>query len=96
MSSVYQNVVRPLLFQLDPELAHSLVISFGKTLCNSSFFLDRLSAIFRYEHSYLEQTLWGIKFSNPLGLAAGFDKNAELLPLWQALGFGFAEIEFKY
>ena len=47
---------------------------------------------FRVEDARLAQTLWGLRFENPVGLAAGFDKNAARVPFWAALGFGFAEV----
>lgn len=90
--SMYQKVLRPLFFRLDPEQAHNLAIRAGKSICASNFILDRLANVFRYEHSSLNQKVMGIEFPNPLGLAAGFDKNAEIIPLWHCLGFGFAEI----
>ena len=86
------HLFRPLLFSLDPEQAHQMAIGIGKIISSSPFLLDRLSAICHYDHPYLRQTVMGIDFNNPLGLAAGFDKNAEVIPLWQALGFGFAEV----
>ncbi|GIV59549.1 MAG: dihydroorotate dehydrogenase 2 [Rhodothermaceae bacterium] len=48
--------------------------------------------MFAFEHEALRQTLWGYDFANPVGLAAGFDKNARLVRFWQRLGFGFAEV----
>jgi len=48
--------------------------------------------LFRFEDERLAQTLWGLRFENPVGLAAGFDKNAERVAAWAALGFGFAEV----
>lgn len=46
----------------------------------------------RFNHSSLEQELFGVKFENPLGLAAGFDKNAVAIDQWEDLGFGFVEV----
>ncbi|MFN3359912.1 MAG: quinone-dependent dihydroorotate dehydrogenase [Pseudanabaenaceae cyanobacterium] len=89
---MYESWLRPLLFTIDPEQVHNLTIKLGKIICQSQFGLRRLSAWFAYDHPYLQQEVMGMKFQNPLGLAAGFDKNAELLPLWQAIGFGFAEV----
>ncbi len=51
-----------------------------------------LRPLFRFEHDALRQSLWGLDFANPVGLAAGFDKNAEFVRFWAALGFGFAEV----
>jgi dihydroorotate dehydrogenase len=80
---VYESILRPLLFKTDPEKAHELAmkaISAG------------LVSAPRFEDSRLEQELFGIKFRNPIGLAAGFDKNALAVQSWPALGFGFTEI----
>ena len=60
--------------------------------------LPVVRGLFRFEDERLEQTLWqtsdrpGLRFANPVGLAAGFDKNGELVPFWPSVGFGFAEI----
>ncbi|MCS6959621.1 MAG: quinone-dependent dihydroorotate dehydrogenase [Pseudanabaenaceae cyanobacterium SKYGB_i_bin29] len=89
---MYQSFLRPLLFTIDPEQAHQLTITIGRSICRSQFWRDRLAAWFAYDHPCLQQEVMGIKFRNPLGLAAGFDKNAELLSLWEAIGFGFAEV----
>jgi len=80
----YKALLRPILFQLDPEKVHD-------------FALDAIARGFIKEHrditySQLEQELFGTKFKNPLGLAAGFDKNAVALNHWYAGGFGFVEI----
>jgi dihydroorotate dehydrogenase len=79
---LYENVLRPALFQLDPEAAHELAMGFlRKGLLKANPFAD----------PKLEQTLFGVRFPNPLGLAAGFDKNAVALDHWHLLGFGFVE-----
>lgn len=80
--SLYDSILRPLLFQVDPETAHEMAMSLLQrgVLKSRSFYEPRL-----------EQTLFGIKFPNPLGLAAGFDKNAVALDYWHQLGFGFVE-----
>lgn len=80
---VYENLVRPILFRLDTERVHNLALG---------LFSTGLVGDWRYEHSVLEQVLFGQKFPNPIGLAAGFDKNGVALPHWHHLGFGFVEI----
>ena len=82
------RAIRPLLFRLDPERAHNLVFS-GLVAC------EWLSARFPrppWSHPALEQELWSIRFPNPVGLAAGFDKNARAPHVWPWLGFGLAEL----
>jgi len=78
----YASIVRPLLFLLPPETAHRLgmaVIARGWLRARPMRGLG------------LEQELFGVRFPNPLGLAAGFDKNAEVIERWAGLGFGFVE-----
>jgi dihydroorotate dehydrogenase len=89
------DIVRPLLFRLDAERAHGLGMMAAK-LGQSGLGAGAVAAMFAPEDPArlepLRQTLWGLDFANPVGLAAGFDKNARLVPFWQALGFGFAEV----
>jgi dihydroorotate dehydrogenase len=85
----YENVVRPLLFLLDPETAHHLVID---ALRRASRVDLALGALRRFQPAPKPKALFGVEFPNPVGLAAGFDKNGVALPVWAALGFGFIEI----
>ena len=78
--------IRPLLFKLDAETAHRLAIRSAKVLQA----LPGLGLTTTSPH--LEQNLWGLSFGNPIGIAAGLDKNAECLPYWARIGCGFAEI----
>lgn len=80
---LYQAVVRPLLFLLPPEMAHQI----GMHVIARGWLKAR-----PFADPMLEQTLFGVRFPNPLGLAAGFDKDAKALPHWGALGFGFVEV----
>lgn len=84
--NLYQ-VFRPLIFRLDAESAHNLAINFLKYLPNlaTSFTLNK-------KYKNLQQTLWGLDFSSPIGMAAGFDKNAEATKALQQFGFGFVEV----
>ncbi len=86
--SIYQKLARPVLFGLNPESAHHLAFSTGKLLQKS-----KLSALVAAKKpgKELAQEIFGLEFRGPVGLAAGFDKSAELLPLISELGFGFAE-----
>jgi len=85
----YQNLIRPIFFSMDAEEAHDLVMS---ALEIGSHFpaLVRLSAGKAVPSS--PRTVAGITFPNPVGLAAGMDKNGLALPAWEALGFGFIEV----
>jgi dihydroorotate dehydrogenase len=88
-TAVYEKLVRPLLFALDPERAHQVTIS----LLRQASRLDLARRALRYfKPTGKPTTLFGLTFPNPVGLAAGFDKNGDLLPALAALGFGFVEI----
>lgn len=80
------HLARPLLFRLDPETAHDLAFWAGARACG----WPTLRAPELPEG--LRRTVFSLDFPSPLGLAAGLDKGATLLPLWQALGFGHVEI----
>ena len=89
---VYTRLLRPIFFSLDPEEAHDAVLAMLETASELSLGpgLIRLAAGKSVPPS--PRTVAGITFPNPVGLAAGMDKNALALPAWEALGFGFAEI----
>ncbi len=84
--SFYQQVIRPLLFLTDAEFIHHLAMD---ALAATGPLLQKLPS---KPDPRLERTVFGLQFPNPVGLAAGFDKNGVALPAWQGLGFGFAEI----
>ena len=89
---VYTRLLRPIFFSLDPEEAHDAVLAMLETAAELSLGpgLIRLTAGKALPPS--PRTVAGITFPNPVGLAAGMDKNALALPAWEALGFGYAEI----
>ncbi len=89
MKNGYELFVRPLLFSLDAETAHHVTM---RLLGQSSLFDVALSALKPFQPRPKPIILFGLKFSNPIGLAAGLDKNGVALPAWAALGFGFIEI----
>ena len=85
---MYQSLIRPLLFKLDPEKAHYLTFFFLKNFgWLSKAFLPK-----PIEDQRLEREVFGLKFKNPVGLAAGLDKNAVAFQEFADLGFGFVEI----
>jgi dihydroorotate dehydrogenase len=84
------NLFRPFLFRLDPEDAHNLTLR--TALVGHSLASQLVTDRFRFEHPALRQEVLGFTFENPVGLAAGMDKNARLPAFWRALGFGFAEV----
>jgi dihydroorotate dehydrogenase len=85
---LYDRLMRPVLFRINPETAHHLamhalgVLSASDALCR---------AVGRTPDPRLARTVFGLRFPSPVGLAAGFDKSAQVLPAWAALGFGFVE-----
>jgi dihydroorotate dehydrogenase len=83
--SLAYRLLRPLLFLLDAELAHSLVVAF-------LWLWSRLFPRAGRWPGPLAQQLWGLDFPSPIGLAAGMDKGQVLAPAWFRLGFGFVEI----
>lgn len=87
--SFYERLVRPVLFSISPEAAHNLAIRNLRSASNWPAVLRRLE---RFKPSPKPTTVFGLTFPNPVGLAAGFDKNGVAIPAWAALGFGFVEI----
>ena len=85
----YERFIRPLLFSLDPETAHHLAIGSLRFASDDPLLLAQLR---RFAPLPNPTELFGLTFPNPVGLAAGFDKNGVALPAWEALGFGFIEI----
>lgn len=81
---------RNLLFRLDAERAHHLAVRSARLAQAAG--LPGIEKTFGFEHDALAQTVLGRDFPNPVGLAAGFDKNAQLVPFWQEVGFGFVEV----
>ncbi|MBF2013892.1 MAG: quinone-dependent dihydroorotate dehydrogenase [Rivularia sp. T60_A2020_040] len=98
---IYQVVFRPLLFNLlkaDPENLHSQTIRTLEWLGQgdkhplANLVKNRLQQSLCLYDSRLSQSLFGLQFPNPVGLAAGFDKDGMAIPMWSHLGFGFAEV----
>ncbi len=89
MKNRYERVVRPLLFSLDPETAHRFTI---ELLRGASHFDLALRVLRLFQPPSEPKTAFGLNFPNPIGLAAGLDKNGVALPAWAAMGFGFIEI----
>jgi dihydroorotate dehydrogenase len=88
---IYKKLIRPYLFRMDAEMAHHTITNRALSLQQSDAFLKISSDYAAFRHDSLKVTTSGITFPNPVGLAAGFDKNAELIPALEALGFGFIE-----
>lgn len=86
---MYKNFIRPILFRFDAEKAHHFVFKTLPTIHRLK--LDKLLGK-TYKNENLKRNLFGIDFPNPVGLAAGFDKDAKLFKELSSLGFGFIEI----
>ena len=84
--------VRPLAFTLPPETAHDLGKRALRAAQSTRPTRAALAAVYRYDHPALEVDLFDATFPNPVGVAAGFDKNAEVTHALEALGFGFVEV----
>jgi dihydroorotate dehydrogenase len=89
---MYKLFLQPLLFQFDAEKAHHITFSLVKFLFKIPFVSSIFKAFYHYENPVLEKEVFGLKFKNPVGLAAGFDKNAVLVDELSTMGFGFIEI----
>ena len=89
---MYKSIIRPLLFLFDPEKVHQFTFRWLKFVNKIPFVPALLRVRYRLRDKYLEREVFGIKFPNPVGLAAGLDKNAELFSELSSLGFGFIEI----
>src|SRR5205823_13764472 len=89
MKNGYERFVRPFLFSLEPEAAHDLTTAL---LRRASYVNPALHPLKVFQPPPKPRTLFGLNFPNPIGLAAGFDKNGVALRAWEALGFGFIEI----
>ena len=89
--SFYKSIIRPLLFKMPTETAHEIGIEALRVGLNSKLAQDLVFRRFSVE-SFGELERFGLKFKNPLGMAAGFDKNGTVVNSLAALGFGFVEV----
>jgi dihydroorotate dehydrogenase len=77
---------------MDPEHAHELTMQIAQRVGNASWSRSLVRSLFNWQNPCLHQDLWNLPFRNPIGLAAGFDKNGTLPKVLQAAGFGFVEV----
>ncbi|MBK9048214.1 MAG: quinone-dependent dihydroorotate dehydrogenase [Bacteroidetes bacterium] len=89
---MYKSLIRPVLFLFDAEKVHHFVMNILKTAGKIPGMLKLQESMFLVDDPSLERTVAGIKFRNPVGLAAGFDKDAKAIAELGSLGFGFIEI----
>jgi len=89
---LYQKLIKPILFLFDPERVHHFVFWTIKKIHFIPGIPSLVRARYRIQHPKLERQLFGLRFPNPVGLAAGFDKDAKLYQELSNFGFGFIEI----
>ena len=85
-------MIKPVFFKMDPEQVHERMTFLGTQLGNSRVGRATVRGLCYFKHPLLNLTVAGINFDNPIGLAAGFDKNARLHKILPEVGFGFAEL----
>lgn len=92
---IYQYFLRPIIFRLyrgDAEAAHEQTLRMLALVGRTRLLRSGVERLFSYTHPELVRHILGLRFPNPLGLAAGMDKDGTALPAWAALGFGFIEV----
>ena len=88
----YSRIVKKIFFKFDEEKIHNFALKFGKTMGKNFVSKSIVGGLFDYQSKILNQNLLGIFFRNPIGLSAGFDKNAEIIDIMEDVGFGFVEV----
>jgi dihydroorotate dehydrogenase len=91
-AAMYKTILRKTLFKLSAEQAHNFSFGFLKVIFQLPLVKSLFYCAYNVNHPSLEREVFGIKFKNPVGLAAGFDKNAKLFNEFSFMGFGFVEI----
>ncbi|MFZ2049052.1 MAG: quinone-dependent dihydroorotate dehydrogenase [Minisyncoccia bacterium] len=86
---LYRNILKPILFLFPADNVHEWFLMIGRLLGKSRFDKYFVKKLWSYENPMLEQNLLGLNFNNPIGLAAGFDYNADLVEILPSVGFGF-------
>jgi len=89
---LYKNILKPILFLYPADKVHVFFLKMGNRAGKCCVFKCFMKIIFRYDNSVLSQDVLDIHFSNPLGLAAGFDYDADLIQILPSVGFGFNTI----
>lgn len=88
----YKALAKPLLFRLDPERAHRFTFRIGRALGDADWMRVALAARYGHPDPVLASERFGLRYPSPIGTAAGFDKNADLVRVLPAVGFGHMEI----
>lgn len=89
---MYKSLLKPLLFQFDAEKAHETTCRLANKATKNRVLSKAVQKLYSFQSPSLSQTIWGHTFRNPVGLAAGFDKNGCLINAMETLGMGFVEV----
>jgi dihydroorotate dehydrogenase len=89
---MYKLLIRPFLFLFDPEFIHHLIVALVKCFFRNNLINSVVRSLYTVKHEKLEREVFGLKFSNPVGLAAGFDKDAKVFNELSCFGFAFVEV----
>ncbi|MBG86334.1 MAG: dihydroorotate dehydrogenase (quinone) [Verrucomicrobiales bacterium] len=90
MTSPYERIVRPFLFEYDSEQIHDFTLNSLNFASRNTMLREATASLFKANALPVE--VFGLRFPNPIGLAAGMDKRGAAVPIWEALGFGFSEL----
>lgn len=88
----YKYIIRPLLFLMEAENAHNVTAQWANRFTYSKRLSRFVRGLYNYQSMRLAQSFWGLTFRNPVGLAAGFDKNGRMVKAMENLGMGFTEV----
>ncbi len=91
VSGAYRFIAKPILFRFSPDGVHETMIRTGNFLQKSKLFCKITHKTLAYDDPVLRTTILGVELRNPLGLSAGLDKDAKIVSMAQAIGFGFIE-----
>ena len=86
---MYKKIIKPILFMFPPDMVHKMIALTGRAIQELPLARLLVEKKWRYDNSKLSQSFLGVDFANPVGLSAGFDKNIQLTPLMESVGFGF-------
>jgi dihydroorotate dehydrogenase len=89
---MYKFLIRPILFLFDPEKIHHFTYHFVQTITGIPVLRQLIKGLYSFHHPSLERKILGFTFKNPVGLAAGFDKDAKMIGGLSCFGFGFIEV----
>jgi len=92
LHATYKYLIKPILFLFDAEAVHTTMVKFAEDLGQSWLIKLLISPVFVYKHNALAQTIEGLSFLSPIGLAAGFDYEARLTQVLPSIGFGFETV----